>query len=81
MTPSELVGEIDSNRQQGNFVPGDTSLRAGLLPHPRDAGRGAGCKARGLIGSGAGMVSCNRRRTHSMAARRPLSLVFEIISA
>ncbi len=36
----------------GQFVFGDPSFRAGLLPHPRRA-RGAGGKAAGLIAAGA----------------------------
>jgi hypothetical protein len=41
MALSELVGEIDSNRQQGNL---SSPLRAGLFPDPR-RGRDIGSKA------------------------------------
>ncbi len=36
MTLSELVGEIDSNRQQGNLSSAIRLFRAGLFSHTRD---------------------------------------------
>jgi len=48
MTLSELVGEIDSNRQQGNLSIGDPSFRARLFPHPRRIGHRPGIKAASL---------------------------------
>ena len=35
MTLSELVGEIDSNRQQGNLSSAIRAVRAGLFPFAR----------------------------------------------
>ena len=35
MTLSELVGEIDSNRQQGNLSSSDSPVRSRLLQEPR----------------------------------------------